>query len=198
MLIRLNQHFPLHCHRASCSGVYLHQCVDASPCADTAIGGLKATFLSSYIHTVYIYVVLCIFSIMVYATSPDLGSPSKVRIASPMIDNRAPGLVRMSFHDMPYPRYPGHYTPQHFTTVPPLQVWDNLNALAKINPVDGNLDGEYLTMLSKVGKPGSCAFSTVDHPGDFPTVQRHCVSCKALFNLAPARPHNASVAGPAG
>ena len=28
----------------------------------TAIGGLKATFMSSYIHTVYIYVVLCIFS----------------------------------------------------------------------------------------------------------------------------------------
>jgi hypothetical protein len=32
---------------------------------------------------VYIYVVLCIFSIMVYATSPDLGSPSKVRTPSP-------------------------------------------------------------------------------------------------------------------
>ncbi len=44
----------------------------------TAIGGLKATFMSSYVHTVYIYVVLCMFSIMVYATSPDLGSPGKV------------------------------------------------------------------------------------------------------------------------
>ena len=33
-----------------------------------------------------------------------------------------------------------------------LQVWDNLNALAKVTPVEGNLDGEYLTMLSKVGK----------------------------------------------
>lgn len=44
----------------------------------TAIGGLKATFMSSYIHTVYIYVVLCLFSITVYATSPDLGSPGKV------------------------------------------------------------------------------------------------------------------------
>lgn len=39
---------------------------------------VQATFLSSYIHTVYIYVVLCLFSVMVYATSPDLGSPSKV------------------------------------------------------------------------------------------------------------------------
>lgn len=44
----------------------------------TAIGGLKATFMSSYIHTVYIYVVLCVFSITVYGTSPDLGSPGKV------------------------------------------------------------------------------------------------------------------------
>mmetsp|Transcript_3555 Transcript_3555/g.10340 ORF Transcript_3555/g.10340 Transcript_3555/m.10340 type:complete len:694 (-) Transcript_3555:691-2772(-) len=44
----------------------------------TAIGGLKATFMSCYIHTVYIYVVLCMFSVIVYATSPDLGSPAKV------------------------------------------------------------------------------------------------------------------------
>lgn len=40
--------------------------------------GLKATFMSSYIHTVYIYVALCIFTIMVYATCPALGSPGVV------------------------------------------------------------------------------------------------------------------------
>ena len=34
--------------------------------------------MSSYIHSVYIYVVLCLFSVIVYATSPDLGSPGKV------------------------------------------------------------------------------------------------------------------------
>lgn len=62
---------------------YSYRRVNALECADTAIGGLKATFLSSYIHTVYIYVVLCIFSVMVYATSPDLGSPSKVRFPTP-------------------------------------------------------------------------------------------------------------------
>lgn len=49
----------------------------------TVAGGLKATFISSYIHTVIIYVVLCLFSFMVYTPSsvPTLGSPSKV--ASP-------------------------------------------------------------------------------------------------------------------
>lgn len=31
-----------------------------------------------------------------------------------------------------------------------LQVWDNLHALAAINPVPNNLNGEYLTMFSRV------------------------------------------------
>lgn len=39
--------------------------------------------------------------------------------------------------------------------MPLLQVWDNLNTLAKMTPVEGNLDGEYLTMLSKVGLPAA-------------------------------------------
>ena len=46
----------------------------------TVAGGLKATFISSYVHTVIIYVVLCLFSFMVYSPSsvPALGSPAKV------------------------------------------------------------------------------------------------------------------------
>jgi len=48
--------------------------------AYTVTGGLKATFISSYIHTVIIYVVLCLFAFMVYAPSHivQLGSPGKV------------------------------------------------------------------------------------------------------------------------
>ena len=48
----------------------------------TVAGGLKATFISSYVHTVIIYVVLCLFSFMVYSPSsvPALGSPSKVGV----------------------------------------------------------------------------------------------------------------------
>jgi len=41
-------------------------------------GGLKATFTSSYIHTVIIYVTLILFCVTVYGTSPKLGSPSVV------------------------------------------------------------------------------------------------------------------------
>jgi len=44
----------------------------------TLHGGLKATFLADYIHTCIIYIVLCIFAYMIYATYPLLGSPSKV------------------------------------------------------------------------------------------------------------------------
>eukprot|EP00884_Botryococcus_braunii_P018907 jgi/Botrbrau1/56/Bobra.0022s0050.1 len=46
--------------------------------AYTVFGGLKATFISSYLHTVIIYVALCIFTFTVYATSPELGSPGVV------------------------------------------------------------------------------------------------------------------------
>ncbi|KAK9845983.1 hypothetical protein WJX81_007616 [Elliptochloris bilobata] len=44
----------------------------------TVAGGLKATFIASYVHTVIIYFALCIFSLTVYTSSPQLGSPSIV------------------------------------------------------------------------------------------------------------------------
>ena len=55
--------------------------IPISVCVYTTTGGLKATFLSSYIHTVIIYVALCIFAFTVYATGSDLGSPSKVSLS---------------------------------------------------------------------------------------------------------------------
>ena len=45
----------------------------------TVAGGLKATFIASYVHTVIIYFALCIFSLTVYTSSPQLGSPGVVR-----------------------------------------------------------------------------------------------------------------------
>ncbi len=40
----------------------------------TLAGGLKATFISSYLHTVIIMIALCIFMFLVYAnTDPSLG-----------------------------------------------------------------------------------------------------------------------------
>ena len=73
-----------------CTPVLLSACLQAaflipvSVCIYTATGGLKATFLSSYIHTVIIYVALCIFAFTTYATGPDLGSPKKVRGGPPL------------------------------------------------------------------------------------------------------------------
>ena len=67
--------------------------IPVSVCIYTATGGLKATFLSSYIHTVIIYVALCIFAFTVYATGPDLGSPKKVRGAPVPFLSGAPPLT---------------------------------------------------------------------------------------------------------
>lgn len=44
----------------------------------TLFGGIKATFLTDYIHTVVILVVIFIFAFTTYATSNTLGSPGKV------------------------------------------------------------------------------------------------------------------------
>ncbi|KAG6553367.1 hypothetical protein Mapa_005102 [Marchantia paleacea] len=44
----------------------------------TLAGGLKATFLASYIHSVVVHVVLVVFVFLVYGASKDLGSPQDV------------------------------------------------------------------------------------------------------------------------
>eukprot|EP01024_Parvocaulis_polyphysoides_P012609 TRINITY_DN145_c0_g1_i8.p1 TRINITY_DN145_c0_g1~~TRINITY_DN145_c0_g1_i8.p1 ORF type:complete len:670 (-),score=124.97 TRINITY_DN145_c0_g1_i8:1431-3440(-) len=68
----------------------------------TAAGGLKATFIASYIHTAIIYVVLCIFMFQVYATNDTLGSITtvynnlaKVSAAEPVVDNRDGSYLTM-------------------------------------------------------------------------------------------------------
>ena len=44
----------------------------------TMFGGIKATFLTDYAHTVVILIIIFIFAFTTYATSDILGSPSKV------------------------------------------------------------------------------------------------------------------------
>lgn len=44
----------------------------------TLFGGIKATFLTDYIHTVVIICILLVFAFTVFATNEDLGSPGKV------------------------------------------------------------------------------------------------------------------------
>eukprot|EP00803_Ostreobium_quekettii_P003267 evm.model.scf_1162.4 EVM.evm.TU.scf_1162.4 scf_1162:26896-29628(+) len=88
----------------------------------TAAGGLKATFLASYIHTSIIFIALCIFTFQIYAHSDDLGSPGK--------------------------------------------VYKNLRLVEQFHPVEDNLEGSYLTMLSR----GGFIFGIINVVGNFGTV----------------------------
>ena len=44
----------------------------------TLFGGIKATFITDYMHTVVILVVIFMFAFSAYATNSSLGSPGKV------------------------------------------------------------------------------------------------------------------------
>jgi SSS family transporter len=44
----------------------------------TMVGGIKATFLTDYVHTVAVLIIILFFAFTTYHTSPILGSPSKV------------------------------------------------------------------------------------------------------------------------
>ncbi len=44
----------------------------------TMFGGIKATFLTDYVHTVVILVIIFVFAFTAYATNSELGSPGKV------------------------------------------------------------------------------------------------------------------------
>ncbi|XP_024022796.1 urea-proton symporter DUR3 [Morus notabilis] len=88
----------------------------------TLAGGLKATFLASYIHSVIVHVVLVIFVYLAYVVSDQLGSPS-------MIYNRLLELASKSG-----------------TCGEPLSHHGQA-----CGPVSGNYNGSYLTMLSSGG-----------------------------------------------
>lgn len=44
----------------------------------TLFGGIKATFITDYMHTVVILVVIFLFAFSAYATNANLGSPGKM------------------------------------------------------------------------------------------------------------------------
>ena len=44
----------------------------------TMFGGIKATFLTDYVHTLIIFIIIFTFTFTVYATSNILGSPAAV------------------------------------------------------------------------------------------------------------------------
>ncbi|KAJ7562603.1 hypothetical protein O6H91_03G076800 [Diphasiastrum complanatum] len=88
----------------------------------TLAGGLKATFLASYIHSVIVHVVLVIFVYLVYVTSNKLGSPKHVY-------DKLLKIASNSRHCAEPLSHPGQ----------------------ACGPVSGNNGGSYVTMLSSGG-----------------------------------------------
>lgn len=68
----------------------------------TLFGGIKATFLTDYIHTIAIIVIVLTFAFKTYATSPILGSPSKVweLVTQAGIDHPVSGNAKGSYLTM--------------------------------------------------------------------------------------------------
>ncbi len=88
----------------------------------TLVGGLKATFVADYMHTIIIFIVILIFVSTVYFISPVTG-----------------GIEGM---------------------------YEKLVEAARINPVEGNAAGAYLTMASL----GGLIFGVINIVGNFGTV----------------------------
>uniref|UniRef100_A0A803L6D0 Urea-proton symporter DUR3 n=2 Tax=Chenopodium quinoa TaxID=63459 RepID=A0A803L6D0_CHEQI len=88
----------------------------------TLAGGLKATFLASYIHSVIVHVVLVIFVYLVYTASKELGSPAVIYERLKEVSSRSRLCMEPISHDG-----------------------------QSCGPVDGNYKGSYLTMLSSGG-----------------------------------------------
>lgn len=87
----------------------------------TLHGGLKATFLASYLHSVVVHVVLVVFLYMVYTSSSKLGSPSAVYNKLVALTSRSQDCSQL------------------------LQLGQ------ACGPVSGNYQGSYVTMLSSGG-----------------------------------------------
>ncbi|KAF1001598.1 urea-proton symporter DUR3 [Apium graveolens] len=90
----------------------------------TLAGGLKATFLASYIHSVIVHVVLVIFVYLVYTTSSELGSPGAVYRRIMEVSSKSRICQEPVSHD----RFG-----------------------QSCGPVSGNYKGSYLTMMSSGG-----------------------------------------------
>lgn len=87
----------------------------------TIAGGLKATFLASYIHSVIVHLVLVVFVYLVYIASSELGSPKVVYEKLLTVTSQRNCMEPLS------------------------------HAGQACGPVSGNYGGSYLTMLSSGG-----------------------------------------------
>ena len=125
----------------------------------TAHGGLKATFMSTYLHTIVVFIALCLFAFEIYATpNTGLGSPGTVWEHLTDIANLGGAYRGVSAPLPPLALQPCHAAPfcwaacassrQHCegcicTSLPlPLHV---------LQAVDNNKGGSYITMFSQGG-----------------------------------------------
>lgn len=88
----------------------------------TIAGGLKATFLASYIHSVFVHLVLVVFVYLVYVASSELGSPKVIYEKLVTVESKSRNCTEPLSH-----------------------------VGQACGPVRGNHGGSYLTMLSSGG-----------------------------------------------
>jgi SSS family transporter len=119
--------------------------------AYTVAGGLKATFMASYLHTAVIYAVLCLFVFLVYTSHDELGSADKVFDRLQMVASSS----RKCSHDDTEPL--GYLMPGNFA---------NATDGQSCGKVAFNRNGSYLTMLSN----GGLEFGIINIIGNFGTV----------------------------
>ena len=111
-----------------------------------AIGGLKATFTTSYFHTVIVYVVCCVFLYKVFIPNDLLGGIDDVRRLQciPPCHYCAVAISYLPWHAVPMEalleRWQSH-----------AQVYARLKVMTANLPVQGNQDGSYLTGFSSGG-----------------------------------------------
>jgi SSS family transporter len=111
----------------------------------TLFGGLKATFLTDYVHTSVIFVIILSFLFTVYGTSDVIGSPQKMYELLVQASNRNCSDEKINFEA----KYPGEEFPSF-----------------GICSVKDNEDGSFVTMASLQG----LIFGIINIVGNFGTV----------------------------
>ena len=107
-------------------------------------GGLKAMFLSLYLHVVVVVVGgVMMFSLEVFTSYSLLGSPGKVR--HPL------GSVNADGHTWRCIKTHGQHAQNTNIRGIYMQVYDNVTLMATYKPVSDNTDGSYLTISSHNG-----------------------------------------------
>mmetsp|Transcript_26232 Transcript_26232/g.84703 ORF Transcript_26232/g.84703 Transcript_26232/m.84703 type:complete len:650 (+) Transcript_26232:122-2071(+) len=137
----------------------------------TMFGGLKATFLASYIHTTIIFIGLVLFVTYVYAVAGDCGADLTKQCNS--IGSASILWERLTF----------------VAALP--SVSDAVTAGAHHGPVPNNRGGSYLTMLSNDG----LSFGVINIIGNFGTVFVDQSYWQSAIAARPASAHKGYILG---